>query len=399
MFSSLVRPFVTGLTVAAAVASVNTCAWAQTTKNPVQTAGKYSVELRIPAGGIVAGEEMDIEFRVTDTANVDPVLGARGVPRATVKASVSMPAMPAMPNAVPKIHSEGVPGDYGLVTTFPHGGTYRIQLTITPPGERTPFTVAFPVAVKDEDTSGSRKPAPKPFTLEMKTQPGRVHSGGETKLTLSVKERATGKIVQKFDEVHTEPMHLIIVRSDLGAFFHEHPTLNPDGTFTHAFTFPTGGRWNLFADCAPAGAGGQVLMATVNVGGASPAPQPLKPETAPIVEQGGLTLALTIEKLPAKTMIPLTFTLSGPNGKPISDLQPWLGAMAHLILIEKDAKTFVHSHPDESDPTNGKRGSLTFLARFPKPGVYRGWVQFQRDGKITTMPFTVAATAPTGEAE
>jgi hypothetical protein len=396
MFSDTLRHLTTGVSVVAVVASVTTCAWSQT-KNPVQKSGKYAVELRIPAGGIYAGEEVDIEFRVTDTSNVDSVLGARGVPRATVKAAVSMPSMPAMPNAVPKVHSEGVPGDYGLVTTFAHGGDYRIQITITPPAEKTPFTVAFTVPVKDEDASGARKSAPKPFTLDVKTQPGRLGAGGPVKFTIAVKDRATGKTVKNFDEVHTERMHLIIVRDDLGAFFHEHPTPNADGTFTHTFTFPTGGNWRLFADCAPSGAGSQVIMASVNVNGPSPTPTALKPETAPVVKEGGVTLAMTTKELPAKTMLPVTFTLKDAEGKPVTDLQPWLGAMAHLILIEKDATTFVHSHPDESDPKNGKNGTLTFLARFPKPGVYRGWVQFQRDGKVTTMPFTVAATA--GEAE
>jgi hypothetical protein len=397
VFSYISRYAAAGLTATAIVASFSTCAWAQTPKNPVQKSGKYAVELRIPAGGIYAGEEIDIEFRVTDTSNVDAVLGARGVPRATVKAAVSMPSMPGMPNAVPKTHSEGVPGDYGLVTTFPHGGDYRIQITITPPAEKTPFTVAFTVPVKDEDTSGARKAAPKPFTLDVKTQPGRLAAGQPTKLMLAVKERATGKRVTQFDEVHTERMHLIIVRDDLGAFFHEHPAFNADGTFTHTFTFPTGGTWRLFGDTAPTGAGSQVIAATVRVSGAIGEKVTLTPQATPVVKEGGLTLALTTKELPARTMIPVTFTLKDAAGKPVTDLQPWLGAMAHLILIEKDAQTFVHSHPDESDPTNGKNGSLTFLARFPKPGIYRGWVQFQRDGKITTMPFTVAATA--GEAE
>ena len=70
------------------------------------------------------------------------------------------------------------------------------------------------------------------------------------------------------------------------------------------------------------------------------------------------------------------------------DLQPYLGAMAHLMLLHQDGITFVHSHPDESDPANGQRGTLTFLARFPKPGIYRGWLQFQRADQVQTAAFT-----------
>src|SRR5205085_6913516 len=79
------------------------------------------------------------------------------------------------------------------------------------------------------------------------------------------------------------------------------------------------------------------------------------------------------------------------TGAPITNIEPWLGAMAHLILIHEDGTTFVHSHPDEADPTNGKTGQITFLARFPKPGVYRGWLQFQRGGKVETAAFTITA--------
>jgi hypothetical protein len=75
----------------------------------------------------------------------------------------------------------------------------------------------------------------------------------------------------------------------------------------------------------------------------------------------------------------------------VNDVQPYLGALGHLILVHEDGETFVHSHPDELDPKAGKDGHLAFLARFPKPGRYRGWVQIQRAGVVETGPFTVAA--------
>lgn len=366
-------------------------AFAQVATNPVQKSGPYQVELRVPPVGLYAGEETDLEFRISDTSKTDPVLGAPGVIRAQVKSTVTMPAMAGMPPALPKIHREGVPGDYGLVTTFPHGGTYRIALAVTPPGDTAkPFSVAFDVEVKDADST--RKAAPAPYTLTLVSNPDKPVAGQPTTLTLAVKERATGQTVNAWDLVHEQKMHLILVRDDLGAFFHEHPTLNADGTFTYTFTFPTGGKWQVFADAAPTGAGSQVTSASVTVDGAAPTRATLVPQSRPTVTEDGVTLAMQTTALPAQKTFPLTFSLKDTAGKPVTDLQPWLGAMGHLILINQDARTFVHSHPDESDPQNGKNGSLTYLARFPRPGIYRGWVQFQRAGQVQTFPFTVRAT-------
>jgi hypothetical protein len=54
--------------------------------------------------------------------------------------------------------------------------------------------------------------------------------------------------------------------------------------------------------------------------------------------------------------------------------------------MHEDAATFVHSHPADDR-------SMDFLARFPKPGMYRGWLQFQRAGRIETAEFTFRAGA------
>ncbi|MDX1933216.1 MAG: FixH family protein [Capsulimonadales bacterium] len=357
-------------------------------KNPVESSGRYRVELRLPPAGVYAGEEIDIEFRVTDTAKADPVLGAPGVIRARIKAAVTMPSMAGMPAIVPKIHSEGVPGDYGLVATYPHGGEYRIALSITPPGSESPFTVAFLIDVGDADARPKGRPVNAPYRLDVRSKPEKPTGQQPVDLALRVLERATGRPVTAFEIVHEQPMHLIVVREDLGAFFHEHPTRNEDGTFTHRFTFPSGGLWRVFGDVAPVGAGSQVLATTIKVNGPVPPRAPLTTVRGPVTDRE-LTLTFPTDRLPERTLFPWTFDLKDSAGMPITDLQPWLGAPAHLILISGDGETFVHSHPDESDPKNGTNGKLTFLVRFPRSGIFKGWLQCQRANEIRTLPFVV----------
>ncbi|HZO91765.1 MAG TPA: FixH family protein [Chthonomonadaceae bacterium] len=397
MFPRNIYAFV-ALSVAMLLSGVS--AWAQqAAPHPTQKAGKYAVELRIPAEGLYADEETDIEFRVTDTSQDDPVQGAPPVVKAKVSARLTMPSMPSMPAQTPKTHSEGVPGDYGVVVYFPHGGEYHLDLNITPPDDK-PFTVSFQVPVDDADAVKKRPPKPRPYTLEVVPAPKTVRAGQPVDLTILIRSRDTRQPVTDFDTVHEKKIHFIIVSRDLSFFAHEHPELGLDGKFALRFTFPTGGEYRLFADVAPHGAGSQVLMQPLKVEGMPAAGVPtLKP--AVLMEPVGgvrVTLQTDTAALPSGRTIPLAFALQdAKTNEPITDLEPYLGAMAHLILIHQDGATFVHCHPDETEPASGQNGALTFQARFPKPGAYRGWLQFQRRGQVLTATFVVAAREREGK--
>jgi hypothetical protein len=81
-------------------------------------------------------------------------------------------------------------------------------------------------------------------------------------------------------------------------------------------------------------------------------------------------------QVPLRKTAPITIRIKDP-----ANLEPYLGALGHLILIHSDAVTFVHCHPDDRGVSPG---TLVFQARFPKPGVYRAWLQFQRAGRVFT---------------
>src|SRR5947209_6965911 len=85
---------------------------------PAGTGGDFMVRPRA-AETLYAEEEVDVEFFLGDNRKIDPVLGPGPVPRATIRAEVTMPAMPGMGALVPAIHEEGQPGYYGMVLNFP----------------------------------------------------------------------------------------------------------------------------------------------------------------------------------------------------------------------------------------------------------------------------------------
>jgi hypothetical protein len=377
---------------------------------PAQQIGKYRVSLRLPVEGLVASEEQQIELRLVDASRPDPVLGPPAVIRAQVQSSISMPAMPAMPNTQEVAHPEGVPGDYGLHPTFAHGGDYLLILRIKPPADEA-FTVEFPLKVADEPSN--RRPRPPPYGPELKTEPGRIRAGEPARLQITVMAnletrdadgRPTGKRrterVRDFDIMHERQMHLIIVRRDLEFFAHTHPTTAADGVFTlDNYVFPTAGEYRIFVDAAPKGAGGQVMSATIKVEGKSKVEAPVSASannsTRRSVDGIEVTLKDASSLAPRRTLPYVVQLRDEKTGRPVQDLQPYLGAVGHLIMISENAETFVHAHPDERDPQNGKQGEITFLVRPPKPGRYHIWVEFQREGRVQTAGFTVGVEETT----
>ena len=85
----------------------------------------------------------------------------------------------------------------------------------------------------------------------------------------------------------------------------------------------------------------------------------------------------------------LTFTVKdAKTGAPVTDLEPYLGAPAHMLIVRADLTDAVHAHPEEL-ATGGP--TVSFHPLVPSPGDYKVWVQFQRAGKVITVPFVVRA--------
>ena len=363
---------------------------------PSMRAGKYQVSLRLPAEGLTAQEEMQIEYRVVDSSRVDPLMGASPIIRAQARSIIEMPAMPGMAKLLENVHPEGVPGEYGVHPVFPHGGEYRLRLFVTPPGDQE-FEVQFPLRVGDAAASKDRKAKPRPYYAEIRTTPKNPKAGEPVDLHIEIFSRINGKArVTEFDTQHERLMHLIVVRQDLGVFAHEHPSLETDGSFRLRYSFPEAGEYTLFADAAPKGAGGQVMPFRLRVAGRSISrfvigSEPLTGETT----SGSVRVSFAQTRFaPGKTLRLSCLIRDARTNALVNDLEPYLGALGHLILVHEDGQTFVHCHPDELDPRAGKEGNLAFLARFPKPGRYRAWVQLQRAGVVETGPFTVIAEEP-----
>lgn len=207
-----------------------------------------------------------------------------------------------------------------------------------------------------------------------------------------------GGTLQQFATVHEKIMHVIVVRHDLAQFQHVHPTYEADsGRFTvDGLVLPTAGPYRLFADFTPegtmAGPDGQPLGATVPVdlqvgAGAAYRPEALPPpsDTAAVGEYE-VTLSRP-DTLRAGAAQQLTFTIRR-GGVVTSDLEPYLGANGHAVVLREEDLAFIHSHALE-DQSALQAGQLPFMVHFAEPGRYRMFVQFQHRGAVQTAAFTL----------
>ncbi|GAB3671682.1 hypothetical protein REH65_32970 [Saccharopolyspora sp. ID03-671] len=202
-----------------------------------------------------------------------------------------------------------------------------------------------------------------------------------------------GLPVTRFDTEHDKQMHLIVVRRDTAGYQHIHPEMNPDGTWHVPLRFADGGTYRVFADFAPTGSEAQTLGVDVSAPGTF---TPLAPQPSRIAEVDGYQVRLDGD-LVAGTSSPVTLTVS-KDGRPVSNLQPYLAAYGHLVALRTSDLAYLHVHPTGT-PGDGRTPAgpgIAFQAEVPSDGTYRLFLDFQHEGKVRTAEFTVAAQQVSG---
>ena len=226
------------------------------------------------------------------------------------------------------------------------------------------------------------------YRVTVTPKDGAIAPGVATTLAFTIAD-PRGNPVRDLDVVHEKLLHLLVTSDDLAWFAHEHPERRPDGTFTLAMTFPAPGRYTLFHDFTPTRVGMQVVPVALTVAGTPPPRVALVPDAEAAKTVDGVTARLTPSApLVAGKNVALVVSLSA-DGAPVDDLEPFLGAMGHVIIVSADREHFVHSHPIERRGAPPARGpDVRFQCQFPAGGVYKAWAQFQRAGRVLTVPFT-----------
>lgn len=199
-----------------------------------------------------------------------------------------------------------------------------------------------------------------------------------------------GKAVNKFEKFQEKMMHLIVVSDDLRFFDHIHPEYKNNGTFEVKHTFPSGGEYTLFSDYKPEKSHERVSVMKANIKGKIPLPQSLeKFEKTKTLSDGKVTLNVENASLKAGEDMMLKFKVVDQKNQPITDLQPYLGEKGHLVTIKSSSPLtnvdYIHSHAMK----DSAQGEISFHTKFPQPGTYKMWLQFQRNNNVKTADFWV----------
>jgi Cu+-exporting ATPase len=198
-------------------------------------------------------------------------------------------------------------------------------------------------------------------------------------------------------------MHLIATREDLGTFTHVHPepTGRP-GQLQVEVTFPTAGTYVVNTEFRRRGAMADVHQRQlVTIAGDVPEPVTLAAGPRTVVV-GGTKVELGGTAVVGKPSdLHFAFT-DATTGEPVDDLQPFLAAAGHVVVMRADGQTFAHEHAEVDDadgrpvfamPGQAFGPELDVHVDFSTPGIYRLWGQFRlADGDVVTAPFTVEAS-------
>ena len=221
-------------------------------------------------------------------------------------------------------------------------------------------------------------------------------AGRPTSFAIAVWEQGSTSIVDAFERVHEQEMHVFIVSEDHGQFEHLHPVRGPDGRFTMVWTPPLAGRYKVYGDLFPSGGSPQMLQRLLIVDGpsrrvssaSSPAGSTFHRGTGFVQTRGGVHARFETGSAVSGDTTRMTVALEdSETGQPVRDLEPYLGAAGHVFVASNDLDEGMHAHPEATDEAAPAR--QTFDVRFPRAGWWSVWVQVKRRNEVLTFPFAV----------
>ncbi len=227
--------------------------------------------------------------------------------------------------------------------------------------------------------------------------------GVETRLrarlqTLAGQPLASNQLVP----LHGAPVRFLLVDQTLQDFHLLTPTgTDKPGIFEFAFTPAVAGPYRLWAEIAPAETAIPEYPAT-DLGGEFKVVSRSTRDFLDVVSTtvGGFRFDLTFTggnggSPPLRQVSLMRIHVSDASGQPVTRLEPFMSAFAHLTGFYDDGKTVLRLHPVGGDILREElRGGpwLAFKIHPPQSGFLRLFCQVRIDGRDLTIPLGVTIT-------
>jgi hypothetical protein len=221
-----------------------------------------------------------------------------------------------------------------------------------------------------------------PLTLPTRRGPG------------TVSLRITGPTTN-FQTVHSKPIHMYVLRDDLSGYQHLHPDM-VNGAWTAPVSISDGGAYRVYLEFVPHGRPATAEPTVLGVPFVIAGDTTMVPVPAPQAQarSGNYTVRRLdgTADLTSGTQTALQFQVLR-DGRP-ARLEPYLGAFAHLSNFEVRTQGLKHLHPIPTSTTGEAPadGTLAFHAAFAERGDKRMFLQFQAEGRVHQVAFTVFTT-------
>lgn len=278
-------------------------------------------------------------------------------------------------------------GYYSLVFFFPSGTLgFSIHAEHVKQAEKSAKTLQAP---------------PSRVTVDFK-HPDQIRAGMDVPLSFNVYTLKKKEKVTSFALLSEKLMHVIIVDSSLTYFNHIHPEYHT-GTFTVLTSFPADGRYFIYSEFLPSNDTEQQFSFPLSVGDTSsslPSSQPPDQNLTKLFGKYQVSLSYPVPLLASSVSRgedPLVFSLiNTETNEPVTNLQPYLGAFGHMVMINQKTYKYLHVHPGSIVPPKPDELGGPRVSFFPmgltgpiEPGVYRVFAQFNPEGQLFTADFTI----------
>ncbi|WP_088105575.1 hypothetical protein [Halalkalibacter urbisdiaboli] len=188
----------------------------------------------------------------------------------------------------------------------------------------------------------------------------------------------SGQPVTDLEINHEKLLHLIIVDEHLNEYVHLHPEEIDEGMFQVLHQLQPG-SYKAFIDIKPANLSYSVKPIEFSIGEVEHAHEhgELEVDTEFTKTVNGHEVTLNMSTHKAAEEVQLAFDLD------LEVVEPYLGAMGHVVILDEQAQTYLHVHPiNEDEPI--------FETVFPEPGVYKLWAEFKQAGTVNVYPFVIS---------